>query len=136
MPMGDGLEAGEDWPGYLRRMTSRPGWSVARLARESGVHRGTIFAYISGKKKGVTVATVRAIATALGDDPTNALRAAGSVTGEVDEEVELILAQPVDEDTKKAMLERLFQLRERDKQRRIEELTWLAEQAQRRPQGA
>jgi AcrR family transcriptional regulator len=129
--MSDGPEVSEDWSGYLRRMTSRPGWSVARLAREAGVHRGTIFGYISGKKKGVTVATVRSIAQALGDDPANALRAAGQVSGEVDEEVELILAQPVDEDTKRAMLERLFQLRERDKRNRIEEIRFLAEQAQR-----
>lgn len=133
--MGDGLDVGEDWSGYLRRMTSRPGWTVARLARESGINRGTIFGYISRKKKGVTIATVRAIAQALGDDPTNALRAAGQVTGEVDEEVELILAEEVDEGTKKAMLERLFQLRERDKQRRIEEIRFLAEQA-RRTQGS
>jgi transcriptional regulator with XRE-family HTH domain len=129
--MGDGQEASEDWSGYLRRMTSRPGWTVARLAREAGINRGTIFGYISGKKKGVTVATVRSIAQALGDDPTNALRAAGQVTGEVDEEVELILAQPVNEDTKRVMLERLFQMRERDRRNRIDEIRFLAEQAQR-----
>ncbi|MEW2383342.1 hypothetical protein AB0873_14805 [Micromonospora sp. NPDC047707] len=56
-------------------MTSRPGWSVARLARESKIHRGTIFGWMKGE--GVTVASVKAIAKALGDDEAHALAAAG-----------------------------------------------------------
>jgi transcriptional regulator with XRE-family HTH domain len=94
MPMGDGGEAveGEAWSAYLKRMTSRPGWSVARLARDASIHRGTIFDYISGKKKGVTVATVTAIADALGDDPANALKAAAGVASRdpVDEVIQLV----------------------------------------------
>lgn len=95
--MGDGREAAEGWGAYLRRMTKRPGWSVARLARESNVHRATIFKYIKGEKAGVTVATVKAIAAALGDDPANALRAAGTVAPDVDpadEELELVRSDP------------------------------------------
>lgn len=91
--MGDGRSTNEDWGSYLRRMTSRPGWSVARLARESNIHRGTIFKWIAGKG-GVTVASVRAIANALGDDPANALRAAGNVTGDasgLDPDVQIIM---------------------------------------------
>jgi transcriptional regulator with XRE-family HTH domain len=80
MPMGDG-DGLETWADYLRRMTNRPGWSVARLARESGIHRATIFKWLAGKG-GVNVASVRAVAAALGDDPANALRAAGNVGGQ------------------------------------------------------
>lgn len=95
--VGDGIE-GEGWGGYLRRMTDRPGWSVARLARDSGVHRGTIFKWLAGKS-GVNAASVRAIADALGDDPANAMRAA---TGNIedhhhqdrDPEEDLVLSDP------------------------------------------
>ena len=87
MPMGDGHDRAESWADYLRRMTSRPGWSVARLARESGIHRATIFKWMSGRG-GATVASVRAIAEALGDDPANALRAAGSMGGEAPDELD------------------------------------------------
>jgi transcriptional regulator with XRE-family HTH domain len=79
--MSDG--ARETWAEYLRRMTGQPGWSVARLARESGIHRATIFRWIKGEG-GANVASVRAIANALGDDPANALRAAGNIGGDVE----------------------------------------------------
>lgn len=81
--MSDGRQR-ESWAEYLRRMTERPGWSVARLARESGVHRATLFRWMSGKG-GSNVASVRAIAKALGDDPANALRAAGNIEGEAEQ---------------------------------------------------
>ncbi len=80
--MGNDQAATNGWGEYLKHMTSRPGWSVARLAREAPVNRATIFKWISGKT-GVTVASVRLIAKTLGDDPNNALRAAaGSVITE------------------------------------------------------
>lgn len=81
--MSDGGKR-ESWAEYLRRMTDRPGWSVARLARESGVHRATLFRWMSGKG-GANVTSVRAIADALGDEPGNALRAAGNMEGAADE---------------------------------------------------
>lgn len=95
MPMGDASRPVETWSSYLRRMTDRPGWSVARLARESGINRATIFKWISGAR-GVTVANVAAIARALDDDPTTALRAAAAVEIEPprDETIELIRTDP------------------------------------------
>ncbi|MFV2094867.1 helix-turn-helix domain-containing protein [Micromonospora sp. LOL_014] len=92
--MSDGREIRESWAQYLRRMTERPGWSVAKLARESGVHRATIFKWMSGKA-GANMASVQAIAEALGDDVSTALRAAshsGLVSeDEFDEDVRIIL---------------------------------------------
>lgn len=114
--MGDG-SARETWATYLRRMTDRPGWSVARLARESGIHRGTIFKWISGKG-GVTVASVRSIAEALGDSPTNALRAAGSVVDKdaPDYEVELVRSDTELSDPMKVrIIEMIFERRERER---------------------
>ncbi|SCL12835.1 helix-turn-helix domain-containing protein [Micromonospora inyonensis] len=89
-PMGDASSA-EDWAGYLRRMTRRHGWSVARLARESGINRATIFGWMNGD--GVTVANVKVIAKALGDDEAHALAAAGGVEPEeaLDPDLRIIL---------------------------------------------
>ena len=96
--MGDGGKR-ESWADYLRRMTDRPGWSVARLARDSGIHRATIFKWMAGKG-GANVASVRAIAEALGDDPANALRAAGNMAGTeteaIDPDVQVILRRLTD----------------------------------------
>lgn len=94
-PMGDA--SAEDWAGYLRRMTKRPGWSVARLAREAGVNRSTIFGWMKGD--GVNVASVKAIARALGDDEAHALAAAGGATiqgDQLDSDVRIILRRLAD----------------------------------------
>jgi transcriptional regulator with XRE-family HTH domain len=127
--MGDG-QAREDWAGYLRRMTSRPGWSVARLARESNIHRGTIFKWISGKG-GVNVSSVTAIAQALGDDPANALRAAGAVAPEVDrtdEEIELVRTDPrLDPEMKIRIVDMIIDRREREREAALAETRRLIE---------
>jgi transcriptional regulator with XRE-family HTH domain len=57
------------WARYVQEIVSRPRWSVARLARESGVHRATIFNWLNGTVTNVSAKSVRAIATAVGDDP-------------------------------------------------------------------
>lgn len=66
------------WASYLANAVERPGWSVARLAREVGVHPGTIFRWLNGSTTNVGAARVRRVAQVLGDDPENALRAAGA----------------------------------------------------------
>ncbi|WP_416902716.1 helix-turn-helix domain-containing protein [Micromonospora echinospora] len=91
--MSDGREIRESWAEYLRRMTDRPGWSVAKLARESKIHRATIFKWMSGKG-GANMASVQAIADALGDDAANALRAAsnsGAIEDDFDEDLRIII---------------------------------------------
>ena len=80
MPYGVHVSAGDatpegrepilsGWAQYLQDLTNRPGWSVARLARESGVNRSSIFRWMSGKVGNVSANSVRAIAAAVGDDP-------------------------------------------------------------------
>lgn len=128
--MSDGPSGTETWGSYLRRMTSRPGWSVARLAREASIHRGTIFKWMKGET-GVTVASVRAVAQALGDDPANALRAAGSVSGQVDEtdeEVELVRTDPnLSADMKLRITRMILERRERERLAALEETRRLIE---------
>jgi transcriptional regulator with XRE-family HTH domain len=124
MRVSDASMPGEDWPAYLRRMTKRPGWNVARLARESGIHRGTIFKWIAGGS-GVTVDSVRRVALALGDDLENAFHAAGNVGAPMpgeDEELALIERAPVDAALKDVMRRKLFERRERE---RLDRLAYL-----------
>lgn len=116
----------ENWSGYLRRMTSRPGWSVARLARESGIHRGTIFKWIKSGDGGVTVSSVRKIAAALGDDTEAALRAAAlraeipaQAADEIDDEIAAIMSRTdIDDDAKNEIVHLVIERREEDRKRR------------------
>ena len=119
--MVDGPDA---WSAYLRRMVDRQGWSVARLARESGLHRTTIFGWLKDGSSSVTIASVHAVADALGDSRTNALAAAGNVR---DEELEVIQGMPWSDARKARAVERLNVLREEEKARRIEDLKFMAE---------
>lgn len=128
MPMGD-ASGGENWAGYLRRMTDRPGWSVARLARESGIHRGTIFKWIKGDR-GITVANVVAVAQALGDDPVNALKAAAAVGDEPprDETIELVRTDPrLTPDQKIQAINLIVERRERQRAAELEEIRRIVE---------
>jgi len=106
-------------------MTGRPGWSVARLARESNVHRATIFKWL-GNKGGVTMASVRAIATALDDDPENALRAAAgklSATQTMeDDQIAEILTSGLPTDVQQELIEMVLDRRRQDEARQMDDL--------------
>ncbi|HWB36324.1 MAG TPA: helix-turn-helix transcriptional regulator [Rugosimonospora sp.] len=65
------------WAKYVDSLRTRSGWNPTRLARETGIHRATIYRWLSGESTNVTVANVRAIAAAVGDDADIAIRAAG-----------------------------------------------------------
>lgn len=128
VPMNDGSGGLSQWGAYLRRMTRRPGWSVARLARESGIHRATIFDWMKGSGETVTIASVRAVAQALGDDLENALRAVANLDAAPkprDEEMELIMSAPVDDEMKRRMISQLLDLREQDKRQRMQVMQWM-----------
>jgi transcriptional regulator with XRE-family HTH domain len=106
-------------------MVERPGWSVARLARESGLHRSAIFGWIADGAGGITIRSVYLIADALGVDREDALRAAGNLPPERDAEVELILSSTRTELEKVAMIDRLMRRREEERQRRLDDLRWM-----------
>jgi transposase-like protein len=116
---------GDAWSAYLRRMTGRPGWSVARLAREADLSRSTIFRWIAEGAEGITIQSVYLVADAFGDDRGEALRAAGNLPPERDAEVELILSSDRTELEKVAMIDRLMRRREEDRQRRIDDLRFV-----------
>lgn len=119
---------GDEWSAYLRRMTGRPGWSVARLARESDLSRSTIFRWIAEGAEGITIQSVYLVADALGDDRAAALRAAGNLPPERDAEIELILSSSRTEVEKVAMIDRLMRRREEERMRRLEDLRFVLNQ--------
>jgi transcriptional regulator with XRE-family HTH domain len=116
------VDAGDAWSEYLKRAVARPGWSVARLARESGLHRSAIFGWIKDGADGITIRSVYLIADALGEDRAAALKAAGGVPPERDVEIDLILNSNRSEREKAQMIERLMRIREADRQRRLDDL--------------
>ncbi len=76
------------WAAYIHEAMSKRGWSVARLAREVGVHPGTVFRWLNGSTRNVGSARVRRVAAALGDDVNVALRAAGAQPEEPKPQIE------------------------------------------------
>lgn len=100
------------WGRYVKGLTERPDWSVARLARESGIDRGTVFRWIRGSNERVTVESVKTIAVAAGDDVDRALRAAAGLPidedepteDEIDQEIAYIEASDLPEGQKRAMI--------------------------------
>lgn len=129
-------ESGDAWSEYLRRMTSRPGWSVARLARESGLHRSAIFGWIKDGAQGISIRSVYLIADALGDDRANALKAAGNLPPERDVEVDLILASDRPDSVKERMIRRLMDRREEERQRRLDDIRFALDEDGDAPQQA
>jgi transcriptional regulator with XRE-family HTH domain len=99
-------------------MTRRPDWSVAKLARESGIARQTIFEWMRDGGESVTVGSVRRIAEALGDDVSNALLAAGGV----DEEISAIHQSNLDPAAKADLMEYVKTLREAQRSVRRQEI--------------
>lgn len=139
--MSDGSTQPDTWKAYLETRLSRPGWSVARLAREAGLHRSTIFRWKSGAKTGLSVASVRAVALAFGDNPTEALRAAGQGIDEaideaIDEEIELVRTDPnLDPEMKIRIVTLIVERRERERAAAIAETRRMIELMQRRDAG-
>ncbi len=71
------------WADYITWAARRAG-SVDALAERSGLHRVTLSSWKTGRVTADNVAlkSIRAVAAAVGDDPANALRAAGRITAD------------------------------------------------------
>lgn len=116
-----------EWARYLRDATDRPDWSVARLARESGVDRTTIFRWIKGGGDRITIDSVRRIADAVGDDLDDALRAASgqpsrnvaSDEDEIEFEIQMIERSDLPERQKRDMIRYARSLQQRQQVERV-----------------
>lgn len=129
--MSDGSEPVDQWARYLKQMTDRTGWSVARLARESGIHRSTIFRWMQEGGSSVTIQNVLAIARALDDDPVTALHAAASVNGGTDPLLEMIDKSDLPIERKKDLIKQILVRRARYEDNLREDLELIIRAAER-----
>lgn len=125
------------WAAYVTAVRQATGLGDTEMGRILDVNPATVWRWRTGKQRRPESAEiVQRFAERFGLDLDEALAAAGMRPGveppaeptrEVDEEVELIMRSRVSPEMKKIMLARLEQLREQDKQRRMETLSWLLE---------
>lgn len=116
-----------EWGRYLKEATDRDGWSVARLAREAGMDRGTIFRWISSGGERITIDSVRRIAAAIGDDLDDALRAASGLPpkdetyedDEIEFDIRMIRESDLPERHKEDMIKHARSLQRRQQADRI-----------------
>lgn len=126
------------WATYVRTARERAGLGITDLAKRIGKDRGTVYRWETKNRRPDDPEIVAAVAEALRLNLDEALAAAGMRPGvkppaeptqEVDEEMDLILRSNVDPDMKRRMVVRLEELRERDKQRRMEDIRFLLERS-------
>jgi hypothetical protein len=110
------------WVAYLLEVTTRPGWTVTRLSRESGIHRGTIYKWINGELTGTSTDSVRKIGTAADGRPDAAMQAAAGFLGDTDdpdaEAITLILAAQIPDSLKQELIADLRRESRQDAARR------------------
>lgn len=119
---------GSGWARYIRRAKTLPGWSVARLHRETGIAKSTFFDWMSeDSTKAVTTPYVVAVAKAIGDDPVNAFRAAAGLTGNEpeDADISMVLSSDLSDVKKDELIEILLGRRQQDRDRRMEDTAQL-----------
>jgi transcriptional regulator with XRE-family HTH domain len=75
-----------DWARFIDELANRPGWTQARLATATGVHRNTLRRYVRGTSTNVTQEIVEAIAKGGGVDPRLALAAATGLQRQIEAE--------------------------------------------------
>jgi transcriptional regulator with XRE-family HTH domain len=125
------------WADYVTAIREATGFGDTEMGRVLDVNPATVWRWRTGKQKRPENADiVRRFAEKFGLDLDEALAAAGMRPGveppaeptrEVDEEVELIMRSKVSDAMKKRMLARLEELRQRDKQQRMEDISWWLE---------
>ena len=124
------------WATFARIARERAGVSQSELARRMDTDRTTIWRWENGRQKPENPVMVVDFARVTGVELSEAMAAAGLVpdvepptepTREADEEMDLILQSKVSPAMKKYMIDRLLDLRERDKQRRMEDIRFLLE---------
>jgi transcriptional regulator with XRE-family HTH domain len=123
MPVADGVTRLGAWGRYLREIADRPGWTVARIARDAGLNRTTVFDWIrDGDGRSVTIGSVLAVAKAAGDPPLTALRAAADLADDTDPEIDDILMSTLPEQVKVDLIESILDRRRRESAARREDL--------------
>jgi transcriptional regulator with XRE-family HTH domain len=124
--VGDDIDGQSAWARYLRHIAARPGWSLDRIADEIGVHRSTVFRWLSDDGSSVKVGSVLDVARIAGDPPEVALRAAAGVAEPgVDAEIELINQSGLPAAKRAELIRRVLDRREREQSQRIDDIRWM-----------
>lgn len=112
----------------------------SELARQLQVDRATIYRWETGQQRPENAETVARFARITGIDLDEALAAAGlrpdleapaEPTREPDEEEQLIMSAPVDDELKQMMLDRLHERRDRERAQRIADIKTLIDVSKR-----
>jgi transcriptional regulator with XRE-family HTH domain len=125
------------WGEYVLKVREATGLVRQEFARRIGVNPATVWRWETKGQRPESVEAPQAMAQVFALDLDEVLAAAGmrpdvepsEPTHERDEEVELIRSAPVSERMKKRMLARLEELREQDKQRRMNDIGFILDQA-------
>lgn len=126
------------WATYIKNLRKATGLGRPELARRLGVDPSTVWRWETERQKPESPDVPKVLAELFHIDLDEVLAAAGlkpdtpvpaEPTRERDEEVELILSAPVSDRIKQRMLDRLEVLREQDKQRRINDIGFILDQA-------
>jgi DNA-binding XRE family transcriptional regulator len=75
--MPDSRDAGTGWARWLDAEIRRTRMPKSRLAARLGINRTTVYNWLNGETKGITVAMAERVAEALGADRDEAIAAAG-----------------------------------------------------------
>lgn len=122
------------WATFAKAARIGAHMTQAELARRLDIERTTVWRWETGRQKPESADNVANFARVLGINLDEALAAASlrpgieaptEPTREPDEEIDLILTAPVDDETRKVMMQRLLDQRERDKRRRLEEIRFI-----------
>jgi transcriptional regulator with XRE-family HTH domain len=123
--VSDTPEAATAWAAFVRKITTRTGWSVKRLADESTVNKSTIYRWLKGDTADITVGTIRLVAEAAKVDLEEALRAAAGVSDTADPgdwEIQMIQASGLDGAVVARLIRDVLERREEEEARRRREL--------------
>jgi transcriptional regulator with XRE-family HTH domain len=124
------------WATFSKSAREGAGLSQSELARRLQIDRSTLHRWETAKARPENADMVQSFARETGVELDEALAAAGlrpgvpppaEPTRERDEEIDLIMSAPVDDATRRRMLERLAYLRERDRKQRLEDIRFLLE---------
>lgn len=124
--MRDHPTSDNEWAQFVRELATRPGWSIARLAREAGIHRSTIFRWINGDFASARLPNIKLFAEAAQIDYNLALRAATGAKRQADAEDEgavgIIIASDASDQVKRELIEHVRARRQQHEAERLREI--------------
>lgn len=118
----------DTWSAYVKTLRERAGLSQAALGEAIGLNRSTVWRWETGKSRPDDIDVIARVAHAVRSTTQEAMAAAGLAAPTDrepdDPELQLILEADVSQEVRKMMIQRLEELRRRDRERRMDEIRW------------